>query len=172
MRVFRRVTSGARKYKSASSRARAAAFPFGTTSATTTHSYAPRCGRFALAPGQWMRRWRAVSALCPWRARRAARASADKQPILTNQGSAGNHLRDLLSGSVGQSGPFDAGRDSRHLSAGGRRSYKAPHHTSRRHTSPNHHRQRRQPPGVRRAYGDRSALSRGKFRTLPMLPPQ
>ena len=33
MRVFRRVTSGARKYKSASSRARATAFPFGTTSA-------------------------------------------------------------------------------------------------------------------------------------------
>src|SRR6476660_4222582 len=44
MRVFRRVTSGARKYKSASSRARATALPFGTTSATTPHSYAVRAG--------------------------------------------------------------------------------------------------------------------------------
>src|SRR5919201_54702 len=35
MRVFRRVTSGACRYKSASSRARATALPFGTTSATT-----------------------------------------------------------------------------------------------------------------------------------------
>src|SRR5271169_95715 len=42
MRVFRRVTSGARRYKSASSRARATALPFGTTSATTPHSYAVR----------------------------------------------------------------------------------------------------------------------------------
>src|ERR1700722_20375461 len=44
MRVFRRVTSGARRYKSASSRARATALPFGTTSATTPHSYAVRAG--------------------------------------------------------------------------------------------------------------------------------
>src|SRR5258708_9609321 len=44
MRVFRRVTSGAFKYKSASSRARATALPFGTTSATTPHSCAVRAG--------------------------------------------------------------------------------------------------------------------------------
>jgi hypothetical protein len=30
------------------------------------------------------------------------------------------HSLEKISGSVGQSGPFDAGRDSRHLSAGGR----------------------------------------------------
>src|SRR6202030_4673182 len=44
MRVSRRVTSGAFKYSAASSRARLSALPFGTTSATTPHSYAVRAG--------------------------------------------------------------------------------------------------------------------------------
>src|SRR5947209_7329448 len=38
-RVLRRVTSGAFKYSLANSRARLSALPFGTTSATTPHSY-------------------------------------------------------------------------------------------------------------------------------------
>src|SRR5438128_8266261 len=41
-RVLRRVTSGAFKYNLANSRARLSALPFGTTSATTPHSYAVR----------------------------------------------------------------------------------------------------------------------------------